>query len=228
MVIDINGNIGAALTLQIREPARGTLKANLDKLSSRSRVKRPLSRLGSLEQVRISPHMRTMRESSRKAGDFLSTMELATLSAGRISYLLKRMHELSISASNGLLNELTRSELNKDFNSLHGEIERIVGTTEFEGKNLLDGSFNAITIKTPSGGTGTNRDNGQIEVKLSDFSIPESISSGIGTKASAMKTIETIKDAINVIDEKSEFFEAEAAVATAALANLNAAGLEPI
>ncbi len=221
MVVDINGSICSSIKLQLREPARGYFKA---KLSSRMRVKRPLSRLAALEPEYTSPpHTDPLRDSSRKAGDFISTMEFATTSACRISYLLQRMCELSISASNGLLSERAREELDKDFNSLHEEIERIVGSTKFEDINFLDGSFNSITIE---GGFGAKTLEECIEVKLSDFSIPKTLSSGIASKAAAMNTIESVKAALSDIDEKSESFSLAAGRARVALGNLRAAGFE--
>ena len=217
MVVDIKDS---TLTLNFGEPGRGVLRANLNKYSSRLRVKRPLSRTGLTEQGNTSGNTGALSGSSKKTGDFISAMEIATLSAGRISYLLRRMHELSISASNGLLCELRRGELNKDFSSLHNEIERIVGTTKFEGKNLLNGSLNAITIKTSSVGIGTGPETAQVEMKLLDFSIPKTIASGIGTKASAMRKIKTIDTVLSDTDAKNKIFYAAATKATATLKKL--------
>ena len=56
--------------------------------------------------------------------------------------MLQRMRELSLQAANGSNSDTDRSNLNSEVVQLKAEIDRIVGTTTFNGKNLMNGTFN--------------------------------------------------------------------------------------
>jgi len=55
--------------------------------------------------------------------------------------ILQRMRELAVQAASDTNTDSDRAELQKEINELITEIDRIANTTEFNTKNLLDGSF---------------------------------------------------------------------------------------
>lgn len=71
-------------------------------------------------------------------GNFIRVAEggLAT-----ISDLIGRGRELAIQAANGTLGDAERETINAEFSQVLTEIDRISGTQEFNGQNILDGSL---------------------------------------------------------------------------------------
>ena len=57
--------------------------------------------------------------------------------------LLQRVHDLSLQAGNGIYNDSDRASMNKEFSELQSELDRIAGSTSFNGKNILDGSMSS-------------------------------------------------------------------------------------
>jgi len=55
--------------------------------------------------------------------------------------LVQRMRELAVQAANGIISSANRSDLNSELQTLYAEFERLTDQTEFNGVQLLDGSF---------------------------------------------------------------------------------------
>ncbi|MCQ2542790.1 MAG: flagellin FliC3 [Lachnospiraceae bacterium] len=75
------------------------------------------------------------------AGDGISVVEIADGALGEIHSILQRMNELAIQASNGTMTDEDRKSLNLEITQLKDEIDRIAKSTDFNGQNLLDGTF---------------------------------------------------------------------------------------
>jgi flagellin len=90
-----------------------------------------------------------MEEAERNANYNVNVMATAEGALSVIDEQLIRMRALSIQASNGSLTSTDRAALNVEFQQLRSEISRIANTTNYNGLNLLDGSFT-------SGGTYSN------------------------------------------------------------------------
>jgi flagellin len=79
--------------------------------------------------------------------------------------ILQRMRELAVQARNDSNTEDDRDALNKEFQSMLKEIDRIAASTQLNNKSLLDGSTtDALTFQV---GSNTGSDN-QITITLTD------------------------------------------------------------
>ncbi|QPJ60825.1 MAG: flagellin FliC [Candidatus Nitronauta litoralis] len=58
-----------------------------------------------------------------------------------ISDLIGRGRELAIQAANGTLGDAERETINAEFSQILTEIDRVSGTQEFNGQNILDGNL---------------------------------------------------------------------------------------
>ena len=72
-------------------------------------------------------------------GDAMSALNIADSSSQTITDMLQRMNELSVQASSDTLNASNRKALNGEFQQLKSEINRIAGSTQFNGQDLLSG-----------------------------------------------------------------------------------------
>ncbi len=100
----------------------------------------------------ISERMRAniagMQESEKNATYDVNMLQTAEGAIGVINEKLVRMRAIAVQASNGILTTLDRQVANVEFQQIKSEIDRIAGTTNYNGYYLLDGSRAASTIST--------------------------------------------------------------------------------
>jgi len=93
----------------------------------------------------IGSKMRSQLESLDKvktnATTGTSVLETAESAIGEIQSMLQRMNELAVKAANTTVSDSDRSMIQKEVEELKKEVTRIRNTTEFNGMNLLDGTF---------------------------------------------------------------------------------------
>ena len=88
---------------------------------------------------RISADVRGLRQASRNAEQANSMLQVAEGGVQQIQGIIERMKELATQAASD--NSGDRAVLDQEFGLLRSEISRIVGTTEFQGRKMLNGSF---------------------------------------------------------------------------------------
>lgn len=89
---------------------------------------------------KMMAQLRGLNTASGNAQDGISLVQTADSALGSVHDMLGRISELAGRASNGTLGESERSILQKEVDSLVSEIDRVSKSTNFNGKNLLDGS----------------------------------------------------------------------------------------
>jgi flagellin len=87
------------------------------------------------------------------------------------------MRELAVQARNGTNSSADRDALQKEFVQMQSELDRTAGSTNLNGKNLLDGSAGTMTLQV---GADTGSAN-HIDIVLSSKFDSASLSAGSGT-----------------------------------------------
>ena len=82
--------------------------------------------------------IRSMAVARRNASDGVSVIQVAEGSMQEITNILVRMRELSVQSATDTIGNRERSFLNKEYNQLVEEIDRIQKTTEFNGMRLFE------------------------------------------------------------------------------------------
>lgn len=82
--------------------------------------------------------IRGLNMATRNASDGISMAQTAEGALDQIAQNLQRVNELAIQSANGTYNDQAREGLQKEVDELTQEINRIVETTEFNGKKLLN------------------------------------------------------------------------------------------
>ncbi|AEX86188.1 flagellin/flagellar hook associated protein [Marinitoga piezophila KA3] len=117
---------------------------SLEKLSSGLRINRAADDAAGLA---ISEKMRNqikgLDTAVRNAQDAISMIQTAEGGLDEVHSILKRMRELAVQASTDTNTDADRVQLQNEFTELRDEINRIAKTTQFNTKNLLDGSLKA-------------------------------------------------------------------------------------
>jgi len=109
---------------------------------------------------------RGMSVAMRNASDGLSLAQTAEGGLQLISQHLQRMRELAVQSANGVYTSADRSLLNQEFFQLASEVTRVIKSTDFNGKKVLNGSASGIVFQIGAGTSATNR----ITITLSNIS----------------------------------------------------------
>lgn len=128
-----------------RQLSRNTssLSKNLEKLSSGYRINRAGDDAAGLAiSEKMRAQIRGLDQATANANDAISLVQTAEGGLQETHSILQRMRELAVQSSNGTYkNDVDREALNKEMTALKSEIDRIAGSTNFNGINLLDGSL---------------------------------------------------------------------------------------
>jgi flagellin len=145
------------------------LGKSLEKLSSGFRINRAADDAAGLV---ISQNLRAqvsgLRQATRNAQDGISVVQTAEGALNEVHTMLNRMRDLSVQAANSGSNDATaRSAAQAEIHALSSEIDRISGSTNFGGVNLLDGSYGVDSAKL----TGFDADDSYTVAAGDDFTI---------------------------------------------------------
>ena len=89
----------------------------------------------------LKAQIRSTAQAERNANDGISISQVAEGAMEQVGNLLVRMRELAVESANGTLDTNSHNYLNNEFNALRSEIDRIAAVTQFNNKNLLDGTL---------------------------------------------------------------------------------------
>ncbi|UZQ50519.1 flagellin [Clostridium kluyveri] len=138
----INHNLQANNALRNMSINSNNSSKAMEKLSSGLRINRAGDDAAGLA---ISEKMRGqingLNQASSNAQDAISLVQTAEGALNETHSILQRMRTLAVQASNDTATNSDRSNIQDEVNQLTSEIDRIATTTQFNTKNLLDGSF---------------------------------------------------------------------------------------
>ena len=155
MGLRVNTNIFALTAQRNLSNVSERLGGNFSRLSSGLRIASAADDAAGLGiSERMRSQIRSLGQASRNAQDGISLAQTAEGALNEVSNNLIRMRELAIQAANGTLSTEDRAVIDTEFQALDDEINRIAGSTEFNGVGLLDTSGTvAIQVGLDSGET---------------------------------------------------------------------------
>ncbi|MGA4516653.1 flagellin [Solibacillus silvestris] len=138
----INHNIAALNThRQLNTAAAGQSKS-MEKLSSGLRINRAGDDAAGLAiSEKMRGQIRGLDMASKNSQDAISLIQTAEGALNETHSILQRMRELSVQSANDTNTSQDRENLQDEMTQLTKEIDRISSTTQFNTKNLLDGSM---------------------------------------------------------------------------------------
>jgi len=187
----IQHNIAALNSYRQLSGNNAALSKNLEKLSSGYRINRAGDDAAGLAiSEKMRAQIKGLETAQKNAMDGISLIQTAEGALTEVHAMLNRMVELATQASNGIYDDqIDRKALDLEFQQLKDEIDRISKATNFNGRNLLDGS---LALKgTISAGTDLVSA-GKID--------SEALSVDKGAKVAAVGTEYTITDVAMIND----------------------------
>lgn len=142
----INHNIPALNTYNRLSANNLGMARSLEKLASGLRINKAADDAAGLAiSEKMRSQIRGLDQAVRNAQDGISLIQTAEGALGETHSILQRMRELAVQAANDTYTSEDRTHIQKEINQLTEEIDRIAGTSQFNGKNLLNGDMSALT-----------------------------------------------------------------------------------
>ena len=149
MGIQVNNNITSLLIQQNLNRVTNDMETALERLSSGKRINRAADdNVGMSVSKRLQNQIRGYQQNIQNVNNGLSVTSIAESALSQLSNTASRMRELAVQAANDTLGPQQRQLIQAEINQLIEEINRLASTTEFNGKNLLDGSYGNARVMT--------------------------------------------------------------------------------
>lgn len=114
--------------------------AELERLSSGKRITKAADDAAGLAiSTNLEAQTKGLRQATRNANDGISLVQTAEGGLNETTNILVRLRELTIQASSDTVGEQERGFLDKEYQQLTTEIDRIAASTTFNGTQLLNG-----------------------------------------------------------------------------------------
>lgn len=142
MALVVNTNVASLNAQRNLLGTQNTLNRSLQRLSSGLRINSAKDDAAGLAiSDRMNSQIRGLNQASRNASDGISLAQTAEGALQESTNILQRMRELSIQSANDTNTAADRAALQGEVSQLQSELNRIAGTTSFNGRILLDGNF---------------------------------------------------------------------------------------
>ena len=144
----INTNYLALVSQNNLQKSQSALGTAVDRLSSGLRLNRAQDySAGVAISQTLSARVGAANPSVRNASDAISLMQVAEGGLNQVSKELNSMRSLAMQSANGSNSDAYRQSLQQEFGKLSDAIDRIAKETQYNGQNLLDGSFTGVTFQ---------------------------------------------------------------------------------
>ena len=145
----VNSNTASQFALNKMNATEREMTTAMERLSSGLRINTAADdAAGSAIASKMESAVRSLDVAIRNSHDAISMTQTAEGALGEIEHILQRVRELSVQASNSTLSASDRSMIQSEVTALTTEIDKIAGTTNFNGVNLLDGSSKNVSFQT--------------------------------------------------------------------------------
>ena len=144
----INTNVNSLTAQRNLTASQSSLSTSIQRLSSGLRINSAKDDAAGLNiSERLTAQIRGLAQAGRNANDGISLAQTAEGALGAAGTILQRVRELGVQSANATNSAGDRAAMNAEVVQLTSELDRIAKTTQFNGQNLLDGSFGSSTFQ---------------------------------------------------------------------------------
>lgn len=180
----INTNIASLNAQRNLTTSQASLSTSLQRLSSGLRINSARDDAAGLAiSERLSSQIGGLNQAVRNANDGISLAQTAEGALQQIGSNLQRIRDLAVQSANGTNSVSDRAALNNEASQLISEINRVASATNFNGVNLLDGSFTAQTFQVGANGTAND------QITISSISSARANALGVGSSSGYSATV---------------------------------------
>lgn len=138
----INHNMSAMYANRTLGVSFNEISGNIEKLSSGERINRAgddASGLAVSEKMRSQ--IRGLNQASRNISNGVSFIQATEGYLQETTDILQRIRELAVQSANGIYSDEDRMQIQVEVSQLVSEVDRIASQAQFNGMNILTGSF---------------------------------------------------------------------------------------
>ncbi|MDE2622326.1 MAG: hypothetical protein KGM83_03930 [Betaproteobacteria bacterium] len=212
MAMYINTNIVSLNAQANLANSQSTLATDIQRLSSGLRINSAADdAAGMAIATRMGSQISGQNQAIRNANDGISLSQTAQGAMQSIVQNLQTMRSLAVQSANATYSASDRASMNAEVQQLKSEIDRVAGSTTFNGVNLLDGTFTVKNFQV--GANNTSNDSIQV-ASIANMSTSQLGSAGSTYAATVTGTATTT--ALNAGDVTLNGFQVGASQAGAA------------
>ena len=138
----INTNVKSLISQNALSKNNRALSVAMEQLSTGKRINSAKDDAAGLAiSSRMTSQIRGLDQAVRNGNDGISMLQTAEGALIEVTNMLQRMRELSVQAANDTYAPQDRGYLDQEFQQLKDEIHRVSRATQWNGMNILDGSF---------------------------------------------------------------------------------------
>ncbi len=144
----INTNIASLNAQRNLNASQSQLNTSLERLSSGLRINSAKDDAAGLAiSSRFTTQINGLNQAIRNANDGISLSQTAEGALDASGDSLQRIRQLALQSANSTNSASDRAALNSEVQQLLSEIDRVGLTTQFNGTNILDGSFSSAQFQ---------------------------------------------------------------------------------
>ena len=144
----INTNVPSLNAQRNLNTSQSALATSLQRLSSGLRINSAKDDAAGLAITdRMTSQIRGLNQAARNANDGVSLAQTAEGGLSEVANNLQRIRELAVQSANATNTSSDRASLNAEVAQLVAEIQRVATSTQFNGQNILDGTFTAAQFQ---------------------------------------------------------------------------------
>ncbi len=194
MGLRIKTNVEALKATRQLSKSNSMQQSSLERLSSGQRINRSADDAAGLAvSERIRARTRSLDVAKRNANDGISYIQVAEGGLNEVTNIVVRMRELSSQAASDTIGNRERNFLDKEFQQLRQEVDRIVKSTEFNGAKVLTSEDNE-PIRIFVGASNRGADNEGNVPDIDEESDPDVLTI-------SLDDLENLTDALNAITQ---------------------------
>lgn len=148
----INTNLNAMTALNSATKNTALAGSSMEKLSSGLKINKAADNATGLAiSEKMRSQIRGLDQASQNTQDGISVVQTAEGAIEEVGNIVQRMRELAVQGANETNTGSDRAKISEELTQLHEEIDRIAESTQFNGKDLLNGKneVRTETVYTP-------------------------------------------------------------------------------
>lgn len=147
----INTNLNAMTALNSATKNTALAGSSMEKLSSGLKINKAADNATGLAiSEKMRSQIRGLDQASQNTQDGISVVQTAEGAIEEVGNIVQRMRELAVQGANETNTGSDRAKISEELTQLHEEIDRIAESTQFNGKDLLNGTN---TVRVENGHT---------------------------------------------------------------------------
>lgn len=138
----INFNMSAVLSNDNLNKTENALSNSIERLSSGFKLNHAKDNPSGIAIAkRMHAQIRSLDSANNNASDGISIINVAEGAMTEVHEMLQRLNELSVKAANGPMSDSDRESVQEEVDAMLEEINRIAESTEFNGRRLINGTY---------------------------------------------------------------------------------------